>query len=253
MPTPKFDAIVQKVRDWANRDSGVLTDSLVSDFLDYSADLSYRTLRIPSLEFSFSYPVIIDSSVGDSIIELPPNLTEVLQFKRTDSQGVVHVFDERMDILSFEDKDTIRHQETFMRKGDTLFFFPDAALGDVYTIHHYRRLFDLDAVFLVNQTNLDNGNLTAVNQGDPDAEEFPESSGDFYTGNEVFNWLRDSNERVLLWGALGHALDFLGEDTRADKYRIKQANAIDELNREEQMRKARGGINVVTYTTSDLI
>ena len=40
MSTPLYDALVAKVRDWANRDSTVLSDSIVNDALDYAADFS---------------------------------------------------------------------------------------------------------------------------------------------------------------------------------------------------------------------
>ena len=89
--------------------------------------------------------------------------------------------------------------------------------------------------------------------GDPGAVEFPVSSGTYYTGNEVYNWLRDDNERMLLWGALHHAHEYLGSDDQSMKYLQKQVGAIDELNREEKRRRVSGASNMVTYEVSELL
>jgi len=251
MSTPKYDALVAKVRDWANRDSAILTDSLVSDFLDYSADTCYRELRIPPLEYTYQYPTIV--TAGEDSLQLPPDLTEFIMFKVTDSAGKSLVFDQRIDLRSFEDKFTTKGDGSFTRKGQNLEFFPAAEVGDVYELHYYRRLFDLDATYVVNQNNIDVGNTTVASVGDPGAVEFPVSSGTYYTGNEVYNWLRDDNERMLLWGALHHAHEYLGSDDQSMKYLQKQVGAIDELNREEKRRRVSGASNMVTYEVSELL
>lgn len=71
----------------------------------------------------------------------------------------------------------------------------------------------------------------------------------FY-GGEVFNWLRDENERVLLNGALAELFVFLNEPETAQRYFELFRNELEELNREETKRKASGGniqINVNGY------
>ena len=63
----------------------------------------------------------------------------------------------------------------------------------------------------------------------------------YYTGNEVAHWLRDENERIVLFGALTEAFIYLEEDTMIEKYKTLFELEIEELNREEKMRQAVGG------------
>jgi hypothetical protein len=251
MSTPLYNSLVAKVRDWANRDSSVLSDSLVSDFIDYSADLCYRELRIPPLEHTYQYSAI--TVAGETSLQIPPDVTEFIMFRVIDSAGNSTVFDQKMDIQSFTDKNTTKGNGSFTRKGQNLEFFPAASVGDVYELHYYRRLFDLDAAYVVNQNNIDAGNTEVSTMGAEGAFEFPISSGNYYTGNEVYNWLRDDNERMLLWGALHHAFDFLGSDEQSNKYLNKQIQVIEELNREEKRRRVSGASNTVTYEVSELL
>ena len=248
MSTPKYDALVAKVRDWANRDSTVLSDAMVSDFIDYSADLCYRELRIPPLEYTYQYAAI--TVAGEDSLQLPPDVTELIMFRVKDSAGNSLVFDQKMDMQSFTDKHTTRGYGSFTRKGQNLEFYPAASVGDVYELHYYRRLFDMDATYVVNQANVDAGNTTVSSSGVTDAVLI---GSVWYLGNEVYNWLRDDNERMLLWGALHHAFEYLGSDEQAAKYLNKQMMAIDELNREEKKRRVSGASNTVTYEVSELL
>jgi len=350
MSTPKYDALVAKVRDWANRDSAILTDSLVSDFIDYSADLCYRELRIPPLEYTYKYPAI--TVAGEAVLQLPPDVTEIVMFSVINSASQTLVFDQKMDIRSFTDKYTTKGEGSFTRKGQNLEFYPAAAVGDIYELHYYRRLFDMDSTYVVNQANIDAGNTTgyqsntiidytrmsaevsailassavvtsqavrdflngtvagfqradvnndsAVNvfdittlndletgQSIPSewfstnvitpiladltggsqsllalahttftADQLRELTSvgiTAYEGNEVYNWLRDDNERMILWGALHHAFEYLGSEEQSAKYLNKQMQAIDELNREEKRRRVSGASNTVTYEVSELL
>jgi len=248
MSTPKYDALVAKVRDWANRDSTVLSDAIISDFIDYSADLCYRELRIPPLEYTYQYAAI--TVAGEDSLQLPPDVTELMMFRVTDTAGKSLVFDQKMDMQSFTDKYTTKEFGSFTRKGQNLEFYPAAAVGDVYELHYYRRLFDMDATYVVNQNNIDLGNTTVSSSGVTGAVEI---SSVWYIGNEVYNWLRDDNERMVLWGALHHAFEYLGSDEQAAKYLNKQMQAIDELNREEKKRRVSGASNAVTYEVSELL
>ena len=251
MSTPLYTALVAKVRDWANRDSSVLSDSLVSDFIDYSADLCYRELRIPPLEYTYTYSAV--TVAGDTNLQIPPDVTEFIMFKVTDAEGNSTVFDQKMDIRSFTDKYTTKGVGSFTRKGPNLEFYPPSAVGDVYELHYYRRLFDMDATYVVNQSNINVSNVTTALQSDVGAVEFPVGSATYYTGNEVYNWLRDDNERMVLWGALHHAFEYLGSDEQSAKYLNKQMVAITELNREEKRRRVSGASNTVTYEVSELL
>ena len=253
MATPNFDALVTKVRNWANRDSTVLTDALITDFLDYSADTCYRKLRIPPLEYTYTYPVITSSTKGETSLQLPPDFSELISIKRVGTDGNDKVFMKKLGLSSFADHNTTKPANSFAYKGGNIIFYPEAAEGETFEIHYYRRLFDLDAAYVVNQANIDSGNATAASSGDAGAVEFPASSGNFYTGNEVYNWLRDDNERALLWGALGHALDYLGDIENSVKYFKKQELDIAELNQEETIRKVRGASNEIVFEVSELM
>mgnify|MGYP000504063544 CR=1 FL=1 len=248
MSTPKYDALVAKVRDWANRDSSVLSDSIISDFIDYSADLCYRELRIPPLEFTYQYEAI--TTAGDDALQLPADVTEILMFQVKDSAGNSLVFDNKLDLRSFTDKYTVKDYGSFTRKGPELLFYPSSAVGDIYEIHYYRRLFDMDAKYVVNQANIDAGNTTVSSSGVTDAVEV---NSVWYLGNEVYNWLRDDNERILLFGALHHAFEYLGSDEQSAKYLNKQMRGIEELNREEKNRRVSGASNAATYQVSELL
>jgi hypothetical protein len=248
MSTPKYDALVAKVRDWANRDSTVLSDAMVSDFIDYSADLCYRELRIPPLEYTYQYAAI--TVAGETSLQLPPDVTELIMFKVKDNAGNSLVFDQKMDLRSFTDKYTTKGEGSFTRKGQNLEFYPAASVGDVYELHYYRRLSDMDATYVVNAANIASGNTTVSASGVTGAVEV---SGVWYVGDEVYNWLRDDNERMVLWGSLYHAFEYLGSDEQAAKYQNKQMQAIDELNREEKRRRVSGASNTVTYEVSGLL
>jgi len=248
MATPLYDALVTKVRSWVNRDSNILTDTLVGDFLDYSADYCYRTIKSPPFEETFNYAAITAGDVGETSIVLPSDFSELIQFSKTDSEGNTVVFEERLTLASLEDKDYTLSGEVFARKGDSYVFYPAAEEGDVYQIHYFKRLADLNATYAVNQANLDAGLNVAAGESDPEAAEIVEGSGNYYTGTEVPNWLRDSNERTLLWGAVAHALDYVGEDERSAKFFAKQLEAIAELNKEEMNRRVRGATLTTSYS-----
>lgn len=253
MSTPNFDALVDKVRNWANRDDAVLTDTIITDCLDYSADYCYRKLRIPPLEFTYQYPAITSSTEGETSLQLPPDFSELIVFTRIDEEGKRYVFNKHISETEFKNETTTVPEYSFTYKGGNIQFYPEAKKGDVYEIYYYRRLYDLDATYVVNQNNIAIGNCTEADELDEGAVEFPEGSGTYYTGNEVYNWLRDDNERVLLFGALHHVFDYLGEEQMSMKYMQKQEMAIQELNQEEQQRKTKGAPNIATFEVSALL
>jgi len=245
MSTPLYDALVTKVRSWANRDSSVLTDDLIRSFLDYAADYCYRNLRIPALEHTFVYNPISSNNVDENVITLPSDLSELIQFGKTNAEGKFTAYDERASLASMQDKNFEKAEGTFARKGRALIFHPAAELNDRFEVYYYRRLPDLDAVYTVNQTNVDAGLCTQVDETTAGAVQVGNL---YYLGNEVPNWLRDDNERILVFGAVSHALEYLGEDERAEKFFNKQKEIILELNQEEIKRKAKGGSIVTAYS-----
>jgi len=69
----------------------------------------------------------------------------------------------------------------------------------------------------------------------------------------IANWLRDENERILLYGALYQAYDFLEEPENAARYRERFDEEIANLNIEEQKRQARGGNTSISFSGLGLI
>ena len=66
-------------------------------------------------------------------------------------------------------------------------------------------------------------------------------------GNTVTNWLKDENERIVLFGALAELFSYLQENEEAQKYGAMFGQEIKELNSEDQMRNASGGNIQVNY------
>ena len=201
MSTPLYDAIVTKVRSWVNRDESILTDALVSNFLDYSADYCYRNLRIPPLEHTFVYNAITSETEGEDSILMPSDLSELIQFSKVDNQSNRTVFNERLSLFAMQDKDMTKNNNNFARKGRALVFEPKAEIGDRFEVYYYRRLPDLDATYVVNQANINAG--LAIPNGAPGlagSVEFPTGSNLYYTSTEVPNWLRDEETKRKVKG-----------------------------------------------------
>ena len=53
--TPRYNSLINKVYDWANRDLEALPPQVVRDSVRYAVDTAYRTLRIPPLENTVVY------------------------------------------------------------------------------------------------------------------------------------------------------------------------------------------------------
>jgi len=71
-------------------------------------------------------------------------------------------------------------------------------------------------------------------------------------GALIPHWLRDENEKVVLFGALWHIFDDLGEEDMSQKYLQNFIQEIQSVNEEEDMRKGSGG-NVQVHYSSILI
>ena len=74
-----------------------------------------------------------------------------------------------------------------------------------------------------------------------------------YIGTEVPNWLRDENEKILLYGALVEIFAFVGDDEQAAKYKIMFDGEIQELNDEDAKRNASGGNVQINFNGRGLI
>jgi len=82
---------------------------------------------------------------------------------------------------------------------------------------------------------------------------FSNTNSTLFIGNEIPNWLRDQNERVLLMGALAEVFSFTQEDDQAQKYLSLFMSEIKELNDEDATRNASGGNLQVNFNGRGLI
>ena len=78
-------------------------------------------------------------------------------------------------------------------------------------------------------------------------------STEMYYGLEPNNWLRDENEKALLFGALYQCFDYLGEDQMSQKYLQKAVQEVQQLNAEEGQRRNSGGNQQVNFNGLNMI
>jgi hypothetical protein len=171
-----------------------------------------------------------------------------------------------------------------MWKDANIYIRPQLPEGAIVEISHYRRLPALDALYSVDPVNYLIGTADAnqpyLNVGISsdtalyfagaglDEQAFSTYSAaaaygatqpitmvttKYFTGKEVPNWLRDQNERLLLWGALYNLGAFLFDDKMEMRYEKKFSENIESMNKEEKFRRARGGNVQVKFNTNQLI
>ena len=65
--------------------------------------------------------------------------------------------------------------------------------------------------------------------------------GVYFFGEEPPHWLRDEQEKIIIWMALVHIFDYLGEMEMMQKYLQKAQAEMQQLNLEEGRRRVSGG------------
>lgn len=306
-----YNDLVSLVRDWSNRDSESVSNSIIANCLTYAADKAYRHLRVPPLEQTVTYSsaTLVANTTpannGSSTIttlDIPADLTDFIQIRAVDADGkTTRVFNERADVRTFFDPYAEKYNSTayWTRHGNDILLSPGFSENTEESIilYYYRRLLELDTRFDVTASNANAGTgyvfdgssgiptnivtgqavpsaqlkevvYTVISSGAVASTMYYETSvanaaipaaplgqsrsittKTFY-GGEVFNWLRDENERVLLNGALAELFVYLNEPESAQRYFELYKSELDELNREETKRKATGGnvqININGY------
>jgi len=94
---------------------------------------------------------------------------------------------------------------------------------------------------------------TAQTLGDNVDLTFSNTNSALYIGNEVAHWLRDENEKVLLFGALSEAFAYLQDEEQSKKYNELFYQEIGALNDEDNKRGASGGNVQINYNGRGLI
>jgi len=279
------------IRDWANRDVSVLSNSVVSRCLNYAADEAYKTLRVPPLEFTATYVVngtqeeITAASSADipdigpsafqgggnvlSIIA-PTDMIEVIYIRNADigNKNVGIVYNEKVDSRTFNDGFTqTKDFHFYTRIGNSFKLHGNFKRGDEVDVHYYRRLPGLDDKYSATFINwvsglgtLDIGGsaTTYANASSPNNTETYfnnriAANSSYWVGNLSSNWLRDENERILLFGALKQVFIYLNDNPEIEKYQALFDGQIKALNTEETARKARGGNLAISFSGTNLI
>jgi hypothetical protein len=283
-----YSEMVSLVRDWSNRDEEAVSDTVIKDCLRFAADRAYRSLRIPPLENVAIYEkadLVSATKTGNALlpsrteIQLPVDLIEFIQIREVDANEMtVRVFNEKVDIRTFNDPYANRGSSYWARERNILYLAPGFAdasvLGTPEKVHlyYYRRLPALDATYAVTVLNFNAGFLTEtgvttdtalyiVTSNGVDtayAKTTDVPSGDtyvtkYYKGNAVYNWLRDDNEKILLYGALAEVFSYTQEDDQFQKYTQLFMKEIAELNDEDGKRNASGGNIQVNFNGRGLI
>jgi len=286
-----YTELTALVRNWCNRDEEVVSDAIIQDSLQYAADKAYRTLRVPPLE-NVAVFVNTDSELTNATtvannlnpsrteIQIPHDLVEIIAIKETDSSGnTIRVFNEKLDARTFFDPTTEKYSNNnyFTRERNVISVSPgfnDSNLGTAANIevYYYRRLPALNAKYAVTALNYSaglltttggttalyfvNGNTTTAYATSTEATAAADGAGTNtanYIGIDVPHWLRDQNERILIYGACAQIFAFTQEDEQAAKYDKLFYGEIKELNDEDKQRQASGGNVQVNFNGRGLI
>ena len=296
----KYVEMIQKVRNWANRDNAVLSDATIEEMLRYGADDVYRTLRIAPLEALKAYTISVSAGEAKNSLTIPSDLIEPIQLRKRDTQigsGTnsiysYNVYSHKSDIQTFNEDVFHYGAYHYTRQQGNFLLGNEFQDGEVYELLYYRRLADLDAVYTVTPTNNSASNLLyhatragllslfnteMGNTAETNVADYVDTSprftnnivevtssnngagqtyvgmtAGFYIGKESPNWLRDSNEKVVLFAALKQTFDFLNDIEGQQVYAAKAAEEVFQLNKEDQARNNSGG-TVQTSFYSNLI
>ena len=175
--TRTYDALVDLVYMWSNRDRDALPVGIVQDSIRYAVDKAYRHLRIPPLEHTVRYTEtdLIAASIGTNnvyqsvtALAVPSDLIEFIQIRGVDENGLTtRVFNEKSDIRSYWDLNNRHYNQSafWSRQGDEILLTPafrEAAVGyyggftgpeQGIELYYYRRLPALSACFEVTPAN----------------------------------------------------------------------------------------------------
>ena len=272
MATPTLDDLVTEIRAWTNRDDDIVPDSRILAAMRYAADTAYKELEIPPLEYTTQYTVTADDET-DKCIPVPSDLSNkfIHIAKLDDDDQVEYFYDTKLNTRSFRGMDQPRNygNNSWTRQGSSLLLYPAVEEDDKIEIYYYRRLAALDALYEVTVANYSLGILTndletaevgtgvdlyfpsgttdasaeanfssltptlASTTANPDAIEF--------LGTEAANWLKDENEKILLFGALLYLFQYLDEPESVQRFMAMFTSEIESVNMEDKKRETSGG------------
>lgn len=172
-----YNEFVDLVRNWANRDSEVLSNSIVSDCMNFAERQCYRVLRTTEFEKTVEYTAtdldtyeVTYGGVTYFQLTIPTDLLEYIQIRRVDSTGgTVRVYNERTDVRTFHDLYAEKYTKNFWTRIGNLILIRDeidASDTDTIEIHYYGKLDALNARYAVTAANA-NTDSTRINSGTP--------------------------------------------------------------------------------------
>jgi len=276
------DSVIEEAMDYAaDKAYKTLKIPALEAHVDY-------TIVDPTTTVTSAYQVKLETDVTNHLqiakLPIPSDVTFFIHLKIKSSNNVNKtnvVFNEKTDVRTFWDMYADRYTDFFWSRQEGNILVAGAlSTGDVIELHYYRRLPALDARYLVTADYFNIGLVTppaaqrtsgAISLYFPNGTSYPPVAGTdtayaiqdatnsrerFYfeeeDGIELDNWLRDENRQILLFGTLQQCLDYLDDDVQSQKYKVKFAEAIEEVNKEEKMRVASGG-NIQMHFNSQLI
>jgi len=291
-----YSEMITKVRNYLDRDSTIITDTQITNFLNYAADRSYRTLRVPAHEIQLDFTVssgdlISESSsgVGSEIkVPVPNDLIELIYIQK---KGTGVVWNQKVDGRTFHDRFADKKDYNYYtRIGTNFLLHGNLNTGDVLEFSYYRRESAIDAKYAITTGNYlvqaikgittmtavasatgtssilyfaianTSGNRDIVNgiSGVRPTDVSSTSTGSTTNAFHMepsfqVNWLRDENERIILYGALAESFLYLNEPESAQAYELKYNQEIEALNSEEKKRVSTGGNTSISFSGMGLI
>ena len=229
---------------------------------------AYTSFTIPEDLVQFCYVrTLAQNDLQEPYSTFPSNVSKVFN-EITDKRTFFDAYSEKYSLYNF------------MWMDNRIFIHPQLPVGTIVEINYYRRLCSLDAVYSVLAINYIKGlddsiqpylALSDVSNGSPlyfsslgnafdtsalaatDVGSSGAVTTKYYVGKEAPNWLKDQNERLLLWGALQNLAGYLFDDKMEQRYAMKFQENIASLNKEEKWRRSLGGNVQINFNTGGLL
>jgi len=207
MSTPKYTALVSKLRDWSNKpESATIADSVLSDCLLYASDFCYYNLKVPQLEKTQTYTITVPDNITSNKnytkYPIPASLIEFISIRCISPVGNKFRFVEVLDKKNFyEQYQVAENTFTWIWLDQNLYIYPQLPVGSIIEIASFSRLSAIDS----------------------------SESG----GIEEYNWLRDDKQYLLLWVALIYLAAYLLDDQMMARYKALSTEILTSLNSRE--------------------
>ena len=207
--------------------------------------------------------VVLNSgaTLNDEVKIVSFNETTVYSSQVSTVENQTAVYDNRADYRSFVSDCSNKYSlNLWTRQGDKIIVNPAFKKGDAFELYYYSDGSDLGAEYKVTSANFQNGLLETSTQAAGQAlyfinattpiagEDVPSNNQGgsyqypfYFKGLEQPHFLRDNQERLLIYAALSFINDYLGETNESTKYETKAAQLIQRLLNEEVFKQSSGG------------